>query len=109
MPDFSLKAHDRKPSIQGALSVDGVAVNLTGCTVKFIMSTAPGATPKVNATAVIVTAVSGVFRYDWAAADVDTPGIYDGEVQVTYADGTKQSFPTLTYLSIDIVADLDNA
>jgi hypothetical protein len=107
--DFNLKQHDRKPSIAATLTLDGVAVNLTGASVKFIMSTAPGATPKVNATATIVSAVNGQVRYDWLAINTDTAGLYDAEWEVTYSDTTKQTFPTTTYLVIDIYPDLDNA
>jgi hypothetical protein len=107
--DFALKQHDRKPSIAATLTLDGVAVNLTGATVKFIMATAPGATPKVNATATIVNAATGQVRYDWLAVNTDTVGIYDAEWEVTYPDTTKQTFPTLTYLTVNIVADLDNS
>jgi hypothetical protein len=109
VPDFSLKQHDRKPSIAATLTLDGVAVNLTGASVKFIMATAPGATPKVSATAVIVNAATGQVRYDWLSANTDTVGIFDAEWEVTYSDTTKQTFPTLTYLTVNIIADLDNS
>lgn len=109
MADFSLKQHDRKPSIQATLLLDGSPVNLTGATVKFIMATGPGTTPKVNSSAVVVTAASGIVRYDWLAVNTDTAGSFDAEWEVTFSDGTKQTFPTIDYISIDIEADLDNA
>ena len=110
MADFTLKAHDRLPSIQAVLSSGGTPVDLTGATgVTFIMKAAQGNTVKVNSAAVIVTPTGGVVRYDWLAVDTDTPGSYLAEWQVTWTGGKKQTFPTLTFHSVDILADLDGA
>jgi hypothetical protein len=104
--DFTIKANDRLPSIQATLSADLT----TATSVNFIMkSTGPGGAIKVNAVATIVTPASGVVRYDWIAADTATPGSYQAEWQVTWTGGKKQTFPTLTYHSIDVLADLDGA
>lgn len=107
--DFTLKAHDRKPSIQATLTTGGAAVNLTGSTVKFIMAPTAGGTPVVNAAAVIVDAVNGVVRYDWLATDTAMAGSFQAEWQVTDSGGKEQTFPTLTYHTIAILADLDGA
>lgn len=116
--DFTIKSNDRLPSIQATLSAD--LTTATG--VKFIMKTATGNTIKVNATAVIVSSAAPVFnsagvltsggsvcRYDWLAIDTAVPGSYLGEWEVTFTGGKKQSFPTLTFHSIDVLADLDGA
>ena len=108
--DFTLKAHDRLPSIQATLTSAGAPVDLTGATgVTFIMKAAQGNTVKVNAAAVVVTPASGVVRYDWLAIDTDTPGSYMAEWQVTWSGGKRQTFPTLTFHTVDILQDLDNA
>lgn len=109
MADFSLKSHDRLPSIQATLSSGGSPLDLTGAAVSFIMAPVKGGVPKVNAAATVVTAGSGVVRYDWAAGDTDTPGSYQAEWQITWSDGRKQTVPTLTYHSINVLADLDGA
>lgn len=108
MADFTIKANDRLPSIQASLLSAGTPVDLTGASsVKFILTSAVGATPKVNATAVIVDAVTGVVRYDWLAIDTAVAGSYLAEWQVTWTTGTKpQTFPTASYHSVDILADL---
>lgn len=114
MADYTIKAHDRLPSIAATLSASGAPLNLTGATVKFIMRAKPagnGATPsaKVNAAAVVVDAANGLVRYDWLAVDTDTPGSFQAEWQITWSDGKKQTVPTLTYHTVDVLADLDDA
>lgn len=114
-PDFEMQRHDRLPSIEATLSA-----NLTGAaSVKFIMRKASadwvpdftgGAGTKVNAAATIVTPTTGVVRYDWAAVDTDTAGYYVGQWQVIWTAGSKpQTFPTRTYHTILVRADLDDA
>jgi hypothetical protein len=108
--DFTIKSNDRLPSIQAAFATAGAAVNLTSATsVKFIMKTATGNTVKVNTPAVIVDATTGVVRYDWLSADTATPGSYIAEWEVTWGGGKKQTFPTGTYHTVDVLADLDGA
>lgn len=123
--DFSIKANDRLPSIQAAFKEPDPtapagtlptspaywrAVNLTTATsVEFIMKSAAGNTIKVNAVASIVSAASGTVRYDWAAVDTAVPGSYVAEWEVTWTGGKKQTFPTLTFHTIDVLADLDGA
>lgn len=105
--DFTIKAHDRLPAIQAELSTDAGLANLTGATVRFIMAPAVGGTPKVNANASVLDPTQGSVRYEWVAADTASPGSYLAEWQVTWSDGRQQTFPTLTYHTVDVLADLD--
>lgn len=111
MADFSLKANDRLPSIKATLSTGGAPIDLTPATkVDFIMKgAAPATVPKVNSPAVIVDPAGGVVRYDWKAGDTNTPGSYQAEWEVTWDDGKTQTFPTTSYHTIDVLADLDSA
>lgn len=104
-PDFTIKSFDRLPSIQATLSADLT----TAVGVDFIMRAAAGGAAKVNAPAVIVNAAGGVVRYDWLAADTDTPGSFQGEWEVHWPGAKTQTFPTLTYHTIAVLADLDGA
>jgi hypothetical protein len=115
--DFTIRQHDRLPAIAYTLGEDvttgatttNSAVNLTGSTVTFIMRLVGAASAKVNATATVVAATSGTVRYDWIAADTDTAGDYQAEWQVTDSAGRKRTFPTVGYITITVVPDLDNA
>lgn len=85
---------------------DGSPVDLTGCSVRFIMR-APGASSaKVDAPAVVEDAANGEVAYTWTASDLDTPGTYHAEWQVTFGGGAVQTFPSDQYLIIKVLADL---
>jgi hypothetical protein len=61
--------------------------------VKFKMRADGSSTLKVNTAAVVVSAVAGTVRYDWAAIDVDTAGDFLGWWEVTLASGKTQDTP----------------
>lgn len=63
-------------------------------------------TAKVDANAVLVTPAAGVVKYVWLLADTDTAGQYNGEFEVTFGDGRKQSFPSPGYLTIQVTDEL---
>lgn len=104
---FSIKKNDTGPPITAKLlDAAGAAVNLTGATVKFIMSRQGDSATKVNAAATIVDAATGTVRYVWTAADTDTHGTFVGEWEVVFSDGSKQSFPNSRHLEIRVTRDL---
>lgn len=110
---IQFKRGDTAPKLRATLFADDAGttpLNLTTATaVQFIMATAPAqpGTPKVNAAAVIVGAAAGRVDYTWQGTDTDTAGTYQAEFQVTWNDGTKQTFPRQGYLMIVITEDLD--
>lgn len=109
MAEFSIKRFDRLPSIQATLNIGSTALNLTGASVSFIMRDITGGDAKVNSAATLVTAASGIVRYDWVTADTDTAGNYYGEWEIHWADGKTQTVPTKGYHTIEVVEDLDGA
>lgn len=81
--DFTLSKNARKPDLIVQL-LDGFdAVDLTGATVTFSMDDQLGAN-KVNATAAVLEdGPNGKLKYEWAALDVDTEGIFFAQFQAT--------------------------
>lgn len=121
MADFTIKSNDTLPLIEANLGYQGLqsVPDLSGAnvTVQFILTLAddtgeapaPGVAPKVMANAVIADVPTARVRYVWTRADTNTPGSYLAEWEVTFANGSVQTFPLLTYHTVDILADLDDA
>lgn len=105
------KRNDTGPPIT-IVCLDGVnPQNLTGATTaKFLMGTinAQGvSTIKVNGTMTFdADRTTGKVSYDWGNTDLDTVGEYKAEVEITWANGDKQTFPGDGYLTIIVVGDL---
>lgn len=107
----TLKRNDTAPNIGIVCLSDSNPKDLTGATVaKFLMGTidATGAsTTKVNGTMTFDgDRTSGLVYYSWAVGDLDAAGIYKAEVEITWADGKKQTFPEDGYLEIIVLADV---
>jgi hypothetical protein len=97
------KPHERRvgdttkvySAVLTAKSTSGVdtAKDVTGLTVTFTMINAATGAVKVSAqAATIVTAASGIVKYDFVSADVDTAGVYWGTFVVTESAET-DSYP----------------
>ena len=115
MADFMIKRGDTLPTIRAVLTQkddegnDGPIDLSTALGVDFIMKPKDSGTVKINAAAVIVTPSMGLVRYDWAVADTATTGSLQAEWEITWPGPKKQTVPTASYHTIDILADLDNA
>lgn len=104
---FSIKQNDTGPSLLVTLKDgDGNVINLTGATVRFHMVDLSGNT-KVDSAMVVVTAPSGLVRYNWLAADTNTPGTYYAEFEVTYSDLSIETFPNTDNVAIVITPELN--
>lgn len=106
---FTIKQFDTSPSIGMNLqTADGTAVDITNALeVRFHMRTR-GETPTVviDARAQVVDAVEGQVKYDWLRSDTAEPGRYEAEVEVTYTDGSVETFPNGGYETITIIDDV---
>jgi len=104
---MNIKQNDTSPSIQTQfLDGDGLPVDITGnLGVSFHMRDAAG-TVKIDTAATVVTAASGIVRYDWLAADTDTAGTFQAEFEVTYSDGKVETFPNASYIEVVITDDI---
>ena len=101
-----LKQNDTAPKLQVTLrDGDGDLKVLTGATAKILVRHQITRTTKVDATAT-VTSTTGLIEYQWLAADTDTVGIYELEIQVTYSDSTIETFPSGSYVALRIVGDI---
>ena len=100
MAEMFIKRNDTKPPLYVTLADGGVAVDLSTATVKFHMGTI------VDSDAVVIDGTAGTVRYDWVAADTATAGCFPGEFEVTFADGSIQTFPNDENLTIIIPKDV---
>ena len=112
MPEetFYIKQNDTASFITRDLKdAFGSPVNVTGSSVVFSMRVKPAGTMKITRQAgVIVNAGIGRVRYEWASdgSDTNTADEYEGEFQVTYANGKIQTFPNDGHIPIVITDDV---
>ena len=105
---FRIKTNDTSPKL--ALTLEdalGNAVGLAGCSARFHMKAFGASSLKIDAAASIEDNVNGTIEYSWTGTDTDTAGTYYGEIEVTYADSTIETFPNNGYFTIIIKEDLD--
>lgn len=105
------KRNDTGPPITIACLDGNTPQNLTTATsAKFIMGTinAQGvATVKVQGAMTFdADRTTGRVTYDWGVNDLNATGEYKAEVEITWANGDVQTFPSEGYLTIAVVADV---
>jgi len=97
-PDHYIVSGDTNRQITDQLlDGNGVPVDLSSGspTVRYILYAPGAAAAKVQAAATIVTPATGIVRYTYQSTDIDTPGVYLEEWQVT--TGTSIiSYPEVT-------------
>lgn len=102
---FNIKQNDTSPELKVTL-VDGDdnAVDVTGATIVFSMKS--GAFVKLSEqSATIVTASSGIVKYDWTTGDTDTPGTYVAEFEVTFSNGKIETFPNSRARKLEVLIE----
>ena len=107
MPDFVIKSGDTLPILTDTLTYsNGTPVNLSGCTVQFIMRSVTAVLPTTNAPATVVTPATGSVSYTFTATDTAQAQRAQGTWVVTNASGQVQQWPTDGYLDIAIEENL---
>lgn len=105
---FYIKQNDTAPALRATLKDgDGDVINLTDASVRFHMRRVGSTSTTVdNAATTVVPYTSGVVQYDWEAADTVTVGTYHAEFEVTYSDGTIETFPNNSFMTIEVTDDI---
>ena len=105
MADITIRATDRLPILDRYLTVDDVALNLSGVsTVKFQAKNSSG-TLVINSDCSVIDAATGHVSYAWSVGDAALPnGFYVAQFVVTYATGEVLSLPNNGYLTLHITA-----
>ena len=86
MSDFVIKQNDTRPNLDAQLlNADGAPIDLTDCTVRFLMTPTSSTPP---------------------AEDTASFGDYKAEFEVTFPDGSRQTIPNDGYLVISVIKDL---
>jgi hypothetical protein len=94
---------DLKPSILATLQYsDGSPVDLTGSTVNFQMF--QNGVQLINRPCTIVSPSNGVVRYDWVQGDTDHLGMCPAQLEVTFPDGTNQTFPVSEDFAVEFTS-----
>ena len=81
-------------------------INLTNTTVSFLYRLKPNG-PTITGSASVLNAVSGIAEYQWTENDVTNKGVYWCEWQARYPNGKTITFPNDSYITFEIMEDLD--
>lgn len=106
-----IRENDDRPYFRTTLKIAGSPVDLTGATVIFHMADEAGIV-KINRAASKIqsspTVNVGVveFRFDSSLGETNLPGSYIAEWEVTFADGTTQTFPTRGRDRVQVLAEV---
>ena len=94
---------DTAPTLTATLYDDAAlttALDLTGCTVTFWVTTTAGTVLVANGSVSIVSAVDGTVSYTWQAWDTDTVGKHRGRFKVVFADSTIMHVPNFEDITV---------
>jgi hypothetical protein len=87
MSEATFVQGDTEPPISSVLQRNDDVEGLAGASVRFQMRKSDDKAYTVNAAAVIVDEDAGSVRYLWGASDLNVPGEYYVQWEVTFASG----------------------
>lgn len=67
---------------------NGVAIDVTGCTVSLIIANGSTVTNTGHQTCALTTPTSGVVTYTPQTGDIPNPSTYKADLKIVYADGS---------------------
>jgi hypothetical protein len=104
---FSIKRGDTSPALElqildGEAPVQGLA---TASEVRLLLRANSSVAPLVSAPMAVQnqTLKQGWVSRAWQTGETDVAGSYRGEVQVTWGDGSKTTFPAAGYFTVQVV------
>jgi len=105
---FYIKQNDTAPAIRATpKDTDANAIDLTDASVRFHMRRVGSTTITTDGAAIIVgNAANGIVQYDWESADTAKVNTYQAEFEVTYSDGSIETFPNSSYITVEVTDDL---
>jgi transcriptional/translational regulatory protein YebC/TACO1 len=101
---ITIKKNDTKDNIKATLSNESGSVDLTGATVRFLMS--KRGVNKVDRQAQIQDAANGIVWMVFEQGDTDEQGLFQAEFEVTFPDARIETFPNDGFILINIINDL---
>lgn len=105
--EFHIKRGDTLPYLSATLrGNDGTAADLTNATVLFKMRKANATAVALSRACSIIDAVKGKVRFYWQAGDTDVVGKFQGEFEVTYVNGSIETFPNKDFVPVIIGGDI---
>jgi len=104
MSDFITKQGDTRNALEAHLKENGVTIDLTGCTVNFILH--DNDTVLINRSATITDETNGVVVINFTKNELDNIGKFEGEFKVTFPSSEVETFPNQDYLNIEILKSL---
>lgn len=111
---FQIKQGDTRPAYTAQLldryGLPGqVPLDLTNATQVLFKMRERGSTGLVVDTAMTITnPTSGIVQHVWDANDTRNVGLFDVEFEITWTDGGIETVPNGSYLSVEVVDDLDS-
>lgn len=103
---FVMKRGDTAPILVATFKDSaGDAVLISGASVKILVYTL-GGTEVFSASMSVSSEVAGTAEYEWQLTDTATPGTYLVEFEVTFADGSVETFPNTGYEMLVVKGDL---
>lgn len=105
MSTVTIKRRDTERKISDTLTLDDVAINLTGATVEVAWRLKAGTTVTTQ-TATVVSAVAGTVEYQFVSGDTDEAGEYWLEWHITFSGGGRLTVPTADKHTLVVVEDL---